>query len=140
MVQAEKIAAVMGMPCKLHSLGELSDAVAQGLPKKVLQATLKHVTTDREVAKKISGQLISPATFKRRRTALTPQESERVERLARVFATANEVWDDEEDTRQFLFTPHPMINHHRPIDAAMTELGARQVEEILWNLQYGLPA
>ncbi len=140
MIPAEKIAAVMGMPRKMHSLDDLSEAVARGLPKKVLRATLKHVTTDREVAKRISGRLIAPATFKRRRTVLTPQESERVERLARVFATAHESWGNEEDTRQFLFAPHPMLNNRRPIDAAMTELGARQVEEILWSLQYGLPA
>lgn len=130
----------MGMTREVQSLDELSDAVAQGLPKKVLRDTVKRITDDREVAKRISGQLIPPATFKRRRTILNPNESERVERLARVFATAFDIWDEENDTRLFLFTPHPMLNQKRPIDAAMTELGARQVEEILWSLQYGLPA
>lgn len=140
MIQAEKIADVMGMECKFHSLIDLSEAVERGLPKKVLKITVMRVTSDREMAKRISDKLIPPATFKRRRAVLNPQESEKVERLARVYATALDVWDDEDDTRAFLFTPHPMLNQRRPIDAAMTELGARQVEDILWNLRYGLPA
>ncbi|KAF0190553.1 MAG: hypothetical protein FD165_2634 [Gammaproteobacteria bacterium] len=140
MIQAEKIAEVMGVTCRIHSLFDLAETVAHGLPKKALQATIKHLTLDSETAKLISNQLVPPATFKRRKTRLSPQESERVERLARVYATALDVWDDDDDTRQFLFAPHAMLNQKRPIDVAFTELGARQIEQILSNIKYGLPA
>ncbi|MFN7925171.1 MAG: antitoxin Xre/MbcA/ParS toxin-binding domain-containing protein [Bryobacteraceae bacterium] len=46
------------------------------------------------------------ATFKRR-VRLTIPESERTERLVRVVATAEFVWDNREDVRQWLTTPHP---------------------------------
>jgi putative toxin-antitoxin system antitoxin component (TIGR02293 family) len=70
---------------------------------------------------------------------LSSQESERVERLARVYATALDVWGDEEDARRFLFAPHALLNEQKPIDMAFNELGARQVEQILEKLRYGLP-
>ena len=140
MVRAELIAEIMGIPSNIHSLSDLAETVAQGLPKKTLKITVQHFTHDALMVKRISNQLIPLATFKRRTALLNPQESERVERLARVYATALDVWDDEEDTRQFLATPHAMLNRRSPMDAAFTELGARQVEAILWNIKYGLPA
>lgn len=138
MIQADKIAVVMGITSRIHSLFDLTEAVARGLPKRTLMITVKHFTHDASMVKTISNQLVPSATFKRR-TILNPQESERVERLARVYATALDVWDDDEDTRQFLITPHAMLNQKRPMDVAFTELGARQIEAILWNIKYGLP-
>lgn len=140
MIQAEKIAEVLGIASRVHSLFDLSEAVARGLPKAVLKVTIKRITVDREVARRISERLIPPATYKRRQALLSPQESERVERLARVYATALDIWDDEDEARLFLLTPHRMLNQQRPVDMAFTELGARQVEEILGNIKYGLPA
>lgn len=139
MVEAEKIADVMGLTCKVHSLFDLTETVIHGLPKKALRLTVMHLTVEPAVAKKLRDRLVPPATFKRRRSVLNAQESERVERLARVYATALDVWGDEEDARQFLFTPHSLLNHQTPIDLAFTELGARQVEQILEKLRYGLP-
>ena len=139
MIDAEKIADVMGLASKIHSLFDLTESVIHGLPKKSLQLTVKHLTKDVAVAKKISDRLVSPATFKRRKSVLNTQESERIERLARVYATTLDVWGDEEDTQQFLFTPHKLLNGQKPIDLAFTELGARQVEQILEKLRYGLP-
>ena len=139
MIQADKIAAVMGLTSRIHSLSDLTEAVLRGLPKKTLMTTIKHLTHDASMVKIISNQLVPSATFKRRIGLLNTQESERVERLARVYATALDVWDDEEDTRQFLITPHAMLNQKRPMDVAFTELGARQIEAILWNIKYGLP-
>lgn len=83
-------------------------------------------------------QVIPEATFKRRRDHLKPEESERTERLARVIATAHYVWDDEAEARRFLITPHAELDGVRPIEVALTELGARRVEELLWKLFYGV--
>lgn len=94
----------------------------------------------RQMKKGLLFRIVPEATFKRRRDRLSPDESEKTERLARVFATALYVWDDEVDARDFLNTPHPLLEGRRPLDVAMTELGARRVEELLAKLFYGLPA
>lgn len=75
--------------------------------------------------------------------SITPQkldESEAIERLARVFAITLHIWDDEALAREFLNTPHPLLDERSPLDVAMTEAGARRVEELLWQLFYGVPA
>jgi hypothetical protein len=57
--------------------------------------------------------------------------SEQEARLQRVTATAEDVWDDRADAREWLNKTHPR--------AAATEPGARRVEEILGRLRYGIP-
>ena len=71
---------------------------------------------------------------------MKPKEGERVERLARVIATAEHVWDNAEDARVFLSTGHSMRGGKRPIEVALTELGARRVENLLWSLFHGVAA
>jgi len=63
-------------------------------------------------------RIVPEATYKRRRERLSPAERERTERLARVIAMAEEVWQDREQTRRFLTTPHSEIGGKTPIDAA----------------------
>lgn len=77
---------------------------------------------------------------KGRKDVLRREESERTERLSRVIATAEYLWDDGEAARLFLQTSHPLLDDQTPLDASMTELGARLVEEMLWKIFYGIPA
>jgi putative toxin-antitoxin system antitoxin component (TIGR02293 family) len=65
--------------------------------------------------------------------------SEQEARLQRVTATAEDVWDDRADAREWLNKTHPELNYRTPLEAAATEAGARRVEEILGRLRYGIP-
>ena len=64
----------------------------------------------------------------------------RVERLARVMALAEHVWESREEAREFLREPHPALDEPAPLEVAQSELGARRVERLLTKLEYGLPA
>jgi len=119
---------------------DVDDLVAHGLPKGALRASVDRICLGGEDRKKLLYRIIPEATYKRRRTSLTSDESERAERLARIFATTEFVWNSEEDARLFLNTPHPMLKGRTPLDVSMTELGARRVEELLWKLFYGIAA
>ena len=129
---------VLGRP--LGSLAALNDAVSRGLPKAALRQTVSRIFISKAEQKQLMNRIVPEATFKRRRDRLSAAESERTERMARVIANAEYVWDEIEDARRFLTTPHPALGRKTPIDAAMTELGARQVEEILAKIFHGLPA
>jgi putative toxin-antitoxin system antitoxin component (TIGR02293 family) len=139
-VSPEKIAAVMALTPLPRSLAELDDRVRSGLPKSALRASVEHVARTTEERRSLLFRIIPEATFKRRRELLNPDESEKAERLARIFATTEYVWDSEADAREFLNTPHPLLDGRTPLDVSMTELGARRVEELLWKLFYGIPA
>lgn len=140
LVTPEKIASVMALFPVPHSFAELDDLVARGLPKDALKASVDRVCATGEDRKKLLYRIVPEATYKRRRGTLTADESGRAERLARIFATADYVWDSEGDARAFLGTPHPMLQGRTPLDVSMTELGARRVEELLWKLYYGIAA
>lgn len=137
MITAAEVAKVMGIPAR--TTAEIDRAVQRGLPTTVLERTVKRAVSSPEDIKSTISRIISESTLKRRGVHLKTPESERIERLARLVATAEHVWGDAEKARRFLNTPHPELNGKKPIEAATTEIGARQVEDVLWNLFYGLP-
>ena len=137
-VAPEKIAAVMALSPIPMSFAELDTLVAKGLPKGTLKASIARIFLGTEDRKRLLYKIIPEATYKRRRDRLSASESERTERLARVIATAEYVWSSDEDARLFLTTPHPLLLGRLPVDVAMTEIGARRVEELLWHLFYGV--
>ncbi|MCC2666100.1 MAG: hypothetical protein K0S63_16 [Gammaproteobacteria bacterium] len=136
----ERIASVMGLKTIPHSFAQLDDMVTKGLPKEALKASIEHLFKRGDERQQFLYQIIPEATYKRRKTTLSPSESERTERLARVFATASYVWNSEEDARIFLKANHPLLQGRTPLDVSLTEIGARRVEELLGQLYYGIPA
>src|ERR1700722_17378393 len=144
MIVVSHIADVLGgqqvLGRRLGSIPALNDAVLQGLPKAPLRRTASRIFASKTQQTQLMNRIVPEATFKRRRDRLSAAESERTERMARVVANAEYVWDDREDARRFLTSTHPALAGKTPVDAAMTELGARQVEEILGKIFHGLPA
>jgi putative toxin-antitoxin system antitoxin component (TIGR02293 family) len=143
-VEMEMITDVMGGRAAfgqdVESIAELSHAVTEGLPKATLRNTVKHVFTNSSDQMRFIYRVVPEATFKRRKDRLSEAESERTERLARVIATAEYVLGDKDLARQFLVNSHPMLKGKTPIETALSELGARQIEEMLFGIFYGLPA
>lgn len=88
-------------------------------------------------------RLVPKATYARRKGEhrLSADEGTRLARIARVWSFALEVWHSEDDARDFLFRPHPMIEDRRPIDVVIqSEFGAEMVVDILGGLKYGSAA
>jgi beta-glucosidase-like glycosyl hydrolase len=92
LVSPEKIAAVMALAAVPHSFAELDEMVSKGLPKGALKASIDHICVSAEDRRQLLYRIIPEATYKRRRESLSAEESERAERLARIFATAAYVW------------------------------------------------
>lgn len=140
MVAPEKIAEVMALTPPPRSFAELDERIALGLPKDALKTSVERIVSSSEDRRQLLYRIVPEATFKRRRDRLSVEESERAERLARVFATARHVWSSDEEARAFLVTPHPMLQGRTPLDVSLSELGARRVEEVLWKLYFGIAA
>ncbi|MBI4545238.1 MAG: DUF2384 domain-containing protein [Gemmatimonadetes bacterium] len=123
---------------RVSSLADLQAVVSEGLPVRALDETVQRVAGRSRTAAVLKDRLVPRAT-RARRTRLKLRESERVERLARLMALAEQVWEDEEDARAFLRQPHAMLDGKTPLEMAETELGARRVELLLARLEYSLP-
>ena len=127
---------VYGDPGRLEQLRLVAE---DGLPVdsvKVLQSELKRFGVRR--ASEFVNRIVPRAT-RMRRNRLTREEGEAVLRVACLMALAVYVWGEEEGAAEFLTTPHMLLGHRVPIDLALSEVGARHVEDILWGLHYGLP-
>src|ERR1044072_3203772 len=110
----EMLGGVRALGRPVTSLLDLSDAVKRGLPKASLRNVARRVFSDAGEQRAIMHRIVPEATYKRRRGRLSPAESERPERLARVVALAEEVWQDREQARRFLTTQHPELGGKSP--------------------------
>ena len=138
----ERVADVLGGRPVLHSTvrtwDELDRVVQAGLPKRSLQLVAERAIEPGASVNQFVYSVVPPATFKRR-TRLSADESERTERLARIVALVEGLWDDEREARAFLNRPHPLLDGEAPLNVARTEIGARRVERLLDDVEHGLP-
>lgn len=83
---------------------------------------------------------ISKATLHRRKLAgrLDSAESDRVLRFARLMGTAIEVLETEENARSWLASSQYGLGGAVPLEYAETEVGAREVENLLGRIEHGV--
>jgi putative toxin-antitoxin system antitoxin component (TIGR02293 family) len=83
---------------------------------------------------------ISKATLHRRKNAgrLDAAESDRVVRFARLLGRAAAVMESLENGRHWLASPQVGLGGAIPLEYAETEVGAREVEDLLGRIEYGV--
>lgn len=84
---------------------------------------------------------IPERTLARRRGEgrLLPEESDRVLRLFRLFEMATELFEgDKEAARKWMGSAQPALSGETPWDYASTEVGAREVENVIVRLEHGV--
>ncbi|REJ86758.1 MAG: DUF2384 domain-containing protein [Planctomycetota bacterium] len=80
-------------------------------------------------------------TLARRKAAgrLPPDESERVHRLSELFAKAVHLFGgDAGRARRWLQTPQRALGRATPLEMASTEVGAREVENLIGRIEHGV--
>jgi putative toxin-antitoxin system antitoxin component (TIGR02293 family) len=61
-------------------------------------------------------------------------------RLTRLVGIALQLFEgDLEEMRAWLTAPHSALADQAPLDFATTEVGAREVENLIGRLEYGVP-
>ncbi len=139
MISPSAIALILGLQENVQTVRDLDGAISRGLPKQAVTRVVARVTRNGTEAKVLRDRVIPSATWKRTKGRLSLNVSERAERLARTVAAAEYTWDDPEQARNWMNQPHPELAGNTPLAVAATELGARQVEDLLDKLFYGLP-
>jgi putative toxin-antitoxin system antitoxin component (TIGR02293 family) len=145
-VSASQIARVLGgrpgLGRQVRNMRQLEAAVREGLPKAALDKFLERLLAGQpgaDASVSFRNKIVPRATYQRVER-LNQQVSETTERLARLYAMAFAVFDDADATTRFLTTPHPELDGRVPFDVALTEIGGREVEEIIERGLHGLPA
>jgi putative toxin-antitoxin system antitoxin component (TIGR02293 family) len=87
-------------------------------------------------------EVIIPArTLKHRRQRKEPlslDESDRLARVARLYELAIKVFGDADKARRWLSKPKQRFRDNTPVAMMRTELGGRQVEEMLYQIDEGM--
>jgi len=122
----------------IRTVRELQRAVELGLPVAALDVVVRHLAVSAAGASELKYRIVPKTTLHRRRR-LNVEESQRLERLARMTALAEKVWEGADDAREFLTTAQPQLDGERPVDLARSDLGTRRVEELLQKVEYALP-
>ncbi len=144
MVTEQQVLAVLGEEVPEGTQESLRLAVADLVAKGFFRRALDRVkaalgVTDAELALSLG---ISQKTIGRIRARpgarLSPAASDRLYRLAALYAMALEVFEDEQAARGWLKSEQMGLGGRVPLELARTEIGAREVERLLGRMEHGV--
>ena len=125
--------------CEIASDADLAAAVVAGIPLGALAAMRKAGFSEREIER-----FVIPSRTRRhheaRKEKLTLDESDRLVRLARIQALAEDVFEDPQKGNRWLREELGILGGKAPLELARTEAGARIVEQILGKIAWGAAA
>jgi putative toxin-antitoxin system antitoxin component (TIGR02293 family) len=119
---------------------DIVSLVRRGVPTEAVDHFLSasHLTFNA-----IERHVLARRTFKRRQDAaqpLDPAESDRLVRLVRVVAAADETFGDPQKSLIWLGRENRALDGQTPLSLADTDLGARSVETLLGRIGHGIAA
>jgi putative toxin-antitoxin system antitoxin component (TIGR02293 family) len=117
----------------------IEKAVESGLPRNALRHVAEWIAgNDAAKISALERRVVPKTTLERRQARLSPHESERTERVARLLVHARRALGTEKEAREFMTSPHPELGGRSPIDATKTDLATRRTEQVLNALEFGL--
>lgn len=139
---------VMGTNLNILNIGEyigiaprsefdLAEIVENGLPTESLALLKQQGLSFTE----ISEIVISPRTLKHRRARgehLSHEETDRMVRVARIVALADDIFGDHSKALLWLRTEDDRIGGRRPLSMLQTDAGGRLIESMLWQIDEGI--
>lgn len=131
-------AAVLALSPATATVHKQIERVQAGLSFRAVQNLQKALNLPLEKIACVLG--MSRATLHRRKVQgrIDPQESEKLVRYQRLLQKAEEVFGDKESAREWLTHKQAGLGNAVPFDFAGTELGAREVENLLGRIEYGV--
>ncbi len=142
MLRTESIVGVLGgrkvLRRRISNLDELRETVNAGLPYASMEVVMAKFGLDREEAASVLR--LPQRTLARRKKSkrFHTDESDRLLRLARIGAQAAEVLGSEEKAAQWLRRPNHALANQAPLEVLDSDIGARQVEDILGRVEHGV--
>ena len=118
---------------------DLHRSIVSGLPVGCVIYFKKHAGLSNIHMSKALG--VSEKTFIRWQDdpdkLLDPVYSDRLVRTARIMGLAEEVLEDAENSRAWLSRPQSALGNEIPQELMRTEIGAKQVEDVLLRMEHG---
>jgi putative toxin-antitoxin system antitoxin component (TIGR02293 family) len=140
MLSAKRMVETLGGPKILRAgnLEDLRDRVRSGLPYGSLEAVTSAYAIDKiELALILH---VPQRTLARRKKTrrFTAEESDRLFRVGRVAALAEDVLGGREKATSWLHRPNKALGRKSPLQSLDTDLGAAEVESLLHRIEHGV--
>lgn len=116
----------------------LRSLVRQGLPFAALEEVMSRFDLGRQQISEVLHLPERTLARRKREERLRPDESDRLVRLARVAAQAEETLGAAERAATWLRRPNRALGGEPPLGLLDTDLGAREVEAVLGRLEHGV--
>ena len=122
---------------RIVNVDQLRETVKAGLPYACLEALIGKFGLAREEA--AAALHLPHRTIARRKKEqkLQADESDRLLRLARVSAQASATLGSDEKAVRWLRRPNRALGNRAPLDLIDSDIGTRQVEEVLGRIEHG---
>src|SRR5437867_2847310 len=112
------------------SYGAVVDRVRSGLPYAALEAVATRYGMSQEAVVRVLRLPLRTLGRRKKDGRLSPDESDRLLRLARIGATAEEVLESRDKAVAWLHRPNRALGGRRPLEMLDTDLGAHEVEQL----------
>ena len=122
----------------IHTELELAAAVREGLPLRVVDELVARGALSTEEVERLVIPRRTLAHRRQKRQRLSREESDRLSRIARIVAHAEDVLCDVEAASAWLRRPNRALEGRRPLDTLDTDGGARAVEAVLDRTAHGV--
>jgi putative toxin-antitoxin system antitoxin component (TIGR02293 family) len=114
------------------------ERIRAGLPYKALESVASALDLSQDEVSRIFSIPMRTLMRRKRSHRLTPEESDRVHRVARVVSHAIDTLEKQEAAVHWLKSPNPALGRIAPLSLLDTDLGAREVERILGRIEHGV--
>jgi putative toxin-antitoxin system antitoxin component (TIGR02293 family) len=145
-----KVAAILGgereLGQRIRKPVDFDALIKKGMPWAALHHVKKAYDLPDEAIARVIG--VSARTVVRRRTTpekaesttkrLSPVESDRLYRFARIVALAEDVFESRDDAIEWLKSAQHGLGGAVPMAMLQTDAGSREVEELLLRIEHGV--
>jgi len=124
---------------EVRETGKWHEAILDGLDFEAVENVKARAALNDEQVARLLG--IGAATLRRARAAggaLDPATSDRLYRLSKIIAIAEEVLEGPDNAITWLKRPQPGLGGTAPLDLLVTQAGADEVETLLRRIDYGV--
>lgn len=126
---------------KAEALGgelRLADRVAAGYPTRAVDDVINSGLVEPGVMYGIVVSRRTLADRKQKEKPLSPEQSDRLARVLRVYARAEEAIGDVSRASRWLHKENRALEGKRPVDLLGTDAGTRAVERVLGRIEHGI--
>lgn len=142
MLSTNKIIQTLGgksvLKRSISSETQLREAVREGLPYESLAIVVEKLGIKADKVAEVIQLPLRTIARRKKEKKLEPDESDRVVRLARIGAMAAYVLGSEQKASVWLHERNRALGGIAPLDILDTDIGIRQVEEVLGRIEHGV--